>query len=137
MTLQEYLLTAQKAYNDGKISAEVLNACCENAKHCTVFDEGEEIFGCADFDILVLTSKDTIEKINAFLSCKSRNLSLIFQFGEFLDLKKRIRKGNTYLEIHTPGYDGTLSVKDAVSFLESYVMDIYVNGYLEHIVSYE
>ena len=101
MTLQEYLLTAQKAYNDGKISAEVLNACCENAKHCTVFDEGEEIFGCADFDILVLTSKDVIEKINTFLSHKSRNLSLIFQFGKFLDLKKRIRKGNTYLEIHT------------------------------------
>lgn len=135
MTIQEYLLTAQKAYDSGKISAEVLNACCQNAKHHTVFDEGEEIHGCADFDILVLTSKDVIEKINTFLSHKSRNLSLIFQFGKFLDLKKRTQKGITYLEIHTPGYDGTLPTKDAVSFIEGYVMDIYLNGYLEYIAA--
>lgn len=71
-----------------------------------------------------------IERINEFLTAATQTLSLRFNDGMFMDLKKHIKNGKRFLEIHTAGYDGTLEINAAISWIDWTLYDYSINGFL-------
>lgn len=51
-----------------------------------------------------------------------------FKDGFFLKVKKRIKKGVQYLEIHTSGYDDTMEIKEAIEWIKWTLLDYQANG---------
>ncbi len=73
---------------------------------------------------------NVINKINAFLKSSSKNIEIMFKDGYFLQIKKDIRKTEKFLEIHTPGYDGTLPITEALEWVKWEIYDYNANGFL-------
>ena len=71
-----------------------------------------------------------IEKINKFLKATTRSVSLRFNDGMFMDLKKHVKNGKRFLEIHTSGYDVTLEINEALDFIKWTLYDYSANGFL-------
>lgn len=71
-----------------------------------------------------------IDKINKFLKSTTRTLELRFNDGMFMKLKKHVKKGKHFLEIHTSGYDGTLEINEALDWIKWTLYDYSVNGFL-------
>lgn len=74
--------------------------------------------------------------INGFLSSNrsaysKRKIEYRFKDGYYLTIKKRIIKGNLYLEIHTSGYDDTLPLTDAIRWITWELIDLEANGLLK------
>lgn len=75
-----------------------------------------------------MTITEVVNKVNAFLKSPKTNLELKFKEGCYLHLKKRIQEDNHFLEIHTPGYDGTLPATEALEWVKWEIYDYNANG---------
>ena len=71
-----------------------------------------------------------IEKINKFLMATTITVNLRFNDGVFMNLKKHVKNGKHFLEIHTPGYDGTLEINEALDWIKWTLYDYAANGFL-------
>lgn len=71
-----------------------------------------------------------IEKINKFLNASTKSLNLRFKDGMFMELKKHVKSGNRFLEIHTSGYDGMLEISEALDWIKWTLLDYSANGFL-------
>lgn len=71
---------------------------------------------------------ETINKINTFLKSKRREFQANFKHGYYLRFVKHIKEGELFLEIHSPGYDDTLPIEDAVSWIQWEILDCSSNG---------
>ena len=80
-------------------------------------------------DITIMFN-DAVKQINIFLKSTKRECELRFQDGFFVKLKKHIKKGSTFLEIHTSGYDDILPSAEAVEWLQWTLYDYKANGIL-------
>ncbi len=69
--------------------------------------------------------------INKFLSNSKRNIEYKFKNGLYLSVIKRKIKGLPYLEIHTSGYDDTLPLMDAITWIKWELIDMEANGLLK------
>ena len=79
---------------------------------------------------IVESANEVVKRINSFLSAKTREIEIRFSDGFFIKLKKHIKKGAGYLEIHTAGYDGTLPAQEAVEWAKWEIIDCAANGIL-------
>ena len=66
--------------------------------------------------------------INEFLTSNEKSFEMRFNGGFFIKLKKHIKSGNPFLEIHTSGYDDTLSAAEAIEWLKWELIDRRANG---------
>jgi hypothetical protein len=69
--------------------------------------------------------------VNKFLSNSKRKIECKFKDGFYLNISKRIIKGLPYLEIHTSGYDDTLPLTDAITWIKWELIDMEANGLLK------
>ena len=63
-----------------------------------------------------------------FFNSKNRKKEIFFGDGYFLSVKKRIKKGELFLEIHTSGYDGTLAFSEAIDWIKWTLIDYKSNN---------
>lgn len=71
--------------------------------------------------------KEAVEQINKFLSNTVQGKELRFKDGFFLKLKKHVKDGKQFLEIHTSGYDDTLEIKEALEWIKWTLFDYQAN----------
>lgn len=71
------------------------------------------------------------DNINKFLAGNKTEDELRFPYGYFIKLKKHIRGGHPYIEIHTSGYDDTLPATEAIDWLKWELLDREANGVFE------
>ena len=76
------------------------------------------------------TIEQALNKINEFLKSNNLETELRFAHGYFIKLKKHIKKGLPFIEIHTSGYDDTLNAADAVEWLKWELIDRRANGFM-------
>lgn len=72
--------------------------------------------------------ESVINELNKFLSSKYTEKDFLFSEGFFLKLKKHIKKGIPFLEIHTSGYDDTLEATEALEWIKWTLFDYEANG---------
>lgn len=72
--------------------------------------------------------RSAIEEINNFLKSSKRDVFYNFGDGFTLKLKKRIQKGNPFLEIHTGGYDDTLPAEEGLDWVKWHLYDLQANS---------
>lgn len=79
-----------------------------------------------------MTSAEKISNdINQFLISQETTFEMRFGHGYFIKLKKHIRSGKPFIEIHTSGYDDTLPADEAVDWLKWELIDREANGCFE------
>lgn len=84
-----------------------------------------------DKTIEIITSlSEARERINNFFKSSKRKTEINFPDGLFIEIKKHIRQGEPFLEIHTSGYDGTLPAEEAVNWIIEELYDRKAQGYL-------
>lgn len=76
------------------------------------------------------TIEQATDKINSFLKSNSLETEIRFTRGYFIKLKKHIKKGLPFLEIHTSGYDDTLTATEAIDWLKWELIDRRANGFM-------
>lgn len=69
-----------------------------------------------------------IQDFNKFLQNTTKEKEFRFKDGFFLKVKKHIKKGVQFLEIHTSGYDDTLEIKEAIEWVKWELIDLQANG---------
>lgn len=79
---------------------------------------------------IITSIKTAQERINGFFKSSKRNFEINFEDGLFIELKKHIRRGEPFLEIHTSGYDDTLPAAEAVNWIIEELYDRKAQGYL-------
>ena len=80
---------------------------------------------------MIKSITEAANRINDFLKSKHTSISLRFREGYYITLKKHIKGAEQYLEIHTSGYDDTLSIDEAINWLKWELLDRKANGILE------
>lgn len=73
-----------------------------------------------------------IEKINKFLKATTKTFELRFDDGMFLQLKKHVKNGKHFLEVHTSGYDGTFKITESLEWINWTLYDYSANGFLRN-----
>lgn len=73
---------------------------------------------------------DTANKINDFLKSSKKEIDLRFKHGYYIRLKKHTVNGNPFVEIHTSGYDDTLTLTESINWLLWELIDRDANGML-------
>lgn len=68
-----------------------------------------------------------IQDFNKFLQNTTKEKEFHFKDGFFLKVKKHIKKGTQFLEIHTSGYDDTLEMKEAIEWIKWELIDLQAN----------
>lgn len=68
------------------------------------------------------------DNINKFLAGNKTGAEFQFPYGYYIKLKKHIRGGHPYIEIHTSGYDDTLPAAEAIDWLKWELYDRAANG---------
>jgi hypothetical protein len=76
------------------------------------------------------TIEQASSEINQFLKSNKTDVEIRFVQGYFIKLKKHIKKGLPFLEIHTSGYDDTLTVTEAIEWLKWELIDRRANGFM-------
>lgn len=76
------------------------------------------------------TIEQASSEINQFLKSNKTDVEIRFVQGYFIKLKKHIKKGLPFLEIHTSGYDDTLTVTEAREWLKWELIDRRANGFM-------
>lgn len=76
------------------------------------------------------TIEQATDKINSFLKSNSLETEIRFAHGYFIKLKKHIKKGLPFIEIHTSGYDDTLTATEAIDWLKWELIDRRANGFM-------
>lgn len=79
---------------------------------------------------ITIMFNDAIKRINDFLRSSKRDYELRFKDGFFVKLKKHVKNKESFLEIHTSGYDDTLPIKEAIEWLQWTLYDYKANGIL-------
>ena len=69
-----------------------------------------------------------IQDFNSFLTSIANEKEFRFKDGFYLKVKKHIKNGLQFLEIHTSGYDDTLKIADAIEWIKWTVLDYQANG---------
>ena len=72
----------------------------------------------------------TVKNINDFLKSGRKTTELKFKYGYFLKIKKNISGDRKTLDIHTPGYDGEMEIKEALDWILWTLLDYNANGLL-------
>ena len=76
------------------------------------------------------TIEQAINEINEFLKSNKMDTEMRFVQGYFIKLKKHIKKGLPFIEIHTSGYDDTLTATEAIDWLKWELVDRRANGFM-------
>ena len=76
------------------------------------------------------TIEQASSEINQFLKSNKTDVEIRFVQGYFIKLKKHIKKGLPFLEIHTSGYDDTLTATEAIEWLKWELIDRRANGFM-------
>ena len=76
------------------------------------------------------TIEQAINEINEFLKSNKMDTEMRFVQGYFIKLKKHIKKGLPFIEIHTSGYDDTLTASEAIDWLKWELVDRRANGFM-------
>ena len=76
------------------------------------------------------TIEQATNEINRFLKSNKMDTEMRFVQGYFIKLKKHIKKGLPFIEIHTSGYDDTLTASEAVDWLKWELVDRRANGFM-------
>ena len=76
------------------------------------------------------TIEQAANEINEFLKSNKMDTEMRFVQGYFIKLKKHIKKGLPFIEIHTSGYDGTLTASEAIDWLGWELVDRRANGFM-------
>ena len=76
------------------------------------------------------TIEQAINEINEFLKSNKMDTEMRFVQGYFIKLKKHIKKGLPFIEIHTSGYDDTLTATEAIDWLKWELFDRRANGFM-------
>ena len=69
-----------------------------------------------------------IQDINKFLQNTVKEKEFTFNDGCFLKLKKHIKKGVPFIEIHTSGYDDILEANEGIDWIKWTLFDYQANG---------
>ena len=76
------------------------------------------------------TIEQAANEINEFLKSNKTDTEMRFVQGYFIKLKKHIKKGLPFIEIHTSGYDDTLTASEAIDWLGWELVDRRANGFM-------
>ena len=76
------------------------------------------------------TIEQATNEINQFLKSNKTDTEMRFVQGYFIKLKKHIKKGLPFIEIHTSGYDDTLTASEAIDWLGWELVDRRANGFM-------
>ena len=76
------------------------------------------------------TIEQATNEINEFLKSNKMDTEMRFVQGYFIKLKKHIKKGLPFIEIHTSGYDDTLTASEAIDWLKWELVDLRANGFM-------
>ena len=76
------------------------------------------------------TIEQATNEINEFLKSNKMDTEMRFVQGYFIKLKKHIKKGLPFIEIHTSGYDDTLTASEAIDWLGWELVDRRANGFM-------
>ena len=76
------------------------------------------------------TIEQAANEINEFLKSNKMDTEMRFVQGYFIKLKKHIKKGLPFIEIHTSGYDDTLTASEAIDWLKWELVDRRANGFM-------
>ena len=76
------------------------------------------------------TIEQATNEINKFLKSNKMDTEMRFVQGYFIKLKKHIKKGLPFIEIHTSGYDDTLMASEAIDWLKWELFDRRANGFM-------
>ena len=76
------------------------------------------------------TIEQATNEINEFLKSNKMDTEMRFVQGYFIKLKKHIKKGLPFIEIHTSGYDDTLTATEAIDWLKWELVDRRANGFM-------
>ena len=76
------------------------------------------------------TIEQATNEINRFLKSNKTDTEMRFVQGYFIKLKKHIKKGLPFIEIHTSGYDDTLTASEAIDWLGWELVDRRANGFM-------
>ena len=76
------------------------------------------------------TIEQATNEINEFLKSNKTDTEMRFVQGYFIKLKKHIKKGLPFIEIHTSGYDDTLTTSEAIEWLKWELVDRRANGFM-------
>ena len=76
------------------------------------------------------TIEQATNEINEFLKSNKMDTEMRFVQGYFIKLKKHIKKGLPFIEIHTSGYDDTLTASEAIDWLKWELVDRRANGFM-------
>ena len=76
------------------------------------------------------TIEQATNEINEFLKSNKTDTEMRFVQGYFIKLKKHIKKGLPFIEIHTSGYDDTLTASEAIDWLKWELVDLRANGFM-------
>ena len=76
------------------------------------------------------TIEQATNEINRFLKSNKTDTEMRFVQGYFIKLKKHIKKGLPFIEIHTSGYDDTLTASEAIDWLKWELVDRRANGFM-------
>lgn len=68
-----------------------------------------------------------IQDFNKFLNNTVKEKEFRFKDGFFLKIKKHVKKGVQFLEIHTSGYDDTVEIKEAIEWIKWELIDLQAN----------
>lgn len=79
------------------------------------------------------TMSSAINNINKFLNNPKKKTIIVYynEYGLYLKILKIFDKNNLFLEIHTSGFDGKLSFKEAIEWIKMELLDSKVNGFLK------
>ena len=76
------------------------------------------------------TIEQATNEINQFLKSDKIDAEMRFVQGYFIKLRKHIKKGLPFIEIHTSGYDDTLTASEAIDWLKWELVDRRANGFM-------
>ena len=76
------------------------------------------------------TIEQATNEINEFLKSDKMDTEMRFVQGYFIKLKKHIKTGLPFIEIHTSGYDDTLPASEAIDWLKWELVDRRANGFM-------
>ena len=76
------------------------------------------------------TIEQATNEINRFMKSNETDTEMRFVQGYFIKLKKHIKKGLPFIEIHTSGYDDTLTASEAIDWLKWELVDRRANGFM-------
>ena len=79
---------------------------------------------------MINTIEQAANEINQFLKSKKTDVEMRFVQGYFIKLKKHIKEGLPFIEIHTSGYDDTLTATEAIDWLKWELIDRRANGFM-------